>query len=380
MKSDLTNRTYNKQSHLIVNAKYMYTTGEIDMILTLLTAIDKDDKDFKNYIFTLAEFNRKTNKSITTKELKSTIKSLMSKTIEINISPNGWKIFNWFSYFQFENGVITCRFDKGLKSYLLDIEKRFVISDLKMLLTMKSSYSKRIYLLLKEYRKIGKRTFDVEYLQEILNVPKSFKAYSEFKKKVLKRAEVDINKFTDLEVKLSERKRGRKVIEISYTIRKNQVDLKSFISIIRELYVNKLLYHSKDGRPIKCSEKGLLYYSDTNENINKKESLKLWEYLHEHREHLECYEKFDEKEAMKRLILSDKFSFAQHMKENYIDQDILKTTHSQTREEIIVSISFTGALYDKKSGDYFDERESHSLWNQLYRFAQIGKLEVLEGS
>jgi uncharacterized protein YjhX (UPF0386 family) len=326
----------------------------------------------------LAEFNRKTNKSTTTKELKCTIKALMSKTIEINTSPNNWKIFNWFSYFQFENGVITCRFDKALKPYLLEIKKRFVISDLKMLLAMKSGYSKRIYLLLKEYRKIGKRTFDVEYLQEILNVPKSFEAYSEFKKKVLKRAEVDINKFTDLEVKLSERKRGRKVIEITYTIRKNQIDLKSFIAIIRELYVNKLLYHSKDGRPIRCSEKGLLYYSNTNENINKKESLKLWEYLHEHREYLECYEKFDEKEALRRLILSDKFSFMQYMKENYVDEDVFKTTHSQTREEIMVSISFTGALYDKKSGEYFDERESYNLWNQLYRFAQIGKLEILE--
>ena len=26
--------------------------------------------------------------------------------------------------------------------------------------------------------------------------------------------------------------------------------------------------------------------------------MKLWEYLHEHREHLLCYEKFDEKEAL----------------------------------------------------------------------------------
>jgi len=104
MKSDLTDRHYNKQSHFIVNAKYMFSAGEIDMILTLLTAIEQKDKDFKDYIFSLSEFNQKTNKSITTTELKRTIKALMSKTIEINISSNNWKIFNWFSY----NGSICC--------------------------------------------------------------------------------------------------------------------------------------------------------------------------------------------------------------------------------------------------------------------------------
>ena len=38
------------------------------------------------------------------------------------------------------------------------------------------------------------------------------------------------------------------------------------------------------------SDKGLLYYSDNMENINKKESLKLWEYLHENRAKLTCFQ------------------------------------------------------------------------------------------
>ena len=378
MKNDLKDRNYNKQSHFIVNAKYMFSNSEIDMILTLLTAIEQKDKDFKDYTFTLSEYNKKTNKSITTTELKHTIKGLMNKTIEVNTTYNGWKMFNWFSYFQFEDGAITCRFDKALKPYLLEIKKRFVVSDLRMLLKIKSSYSKRIYLLLKEYSKIGKRTFEVEDIQEILQVPKSFRVYSEFKKKVLKRAETDINKFTDLEVKLIERKRGRKVVEISFSIQKNQVDLKTFISIVREMYVNKVLYHTKDGRALKCSEKGFLYYSDIDEYINKKESQKLWEYLHEHREHLECYEKFDEKEAMKRLILSDFYTFVKYMRENYTNQDVMRAVNSQTQKEMMVSISFTGDLYDKKNEEYFDRTQNQNLWNIMYNFAKKGKLKILE--
>ena len=104
--------------------------------------------------------------------------------------------------------------------------------------------------------------------------------------------------------------------------------------------------------------------------------MKLWEYLHEQREHLLCYEKFDEKEALKRLILSDLHSFVKHIKNNYVNRDIINIKHN--KEEMLVSISFTGDLYDKKSGYYFDKVESHDLWNQIYRFAKSGTLEVLE--
>jgi len=301
MNTDLTDRNYSRQSHLIVNAKYALTPSEINLILTLLSAIKKEDKNFKDYKFTLSEFNEKTKKSMTTKDLNNTVKSLMSKPLEIYISEKKWKIFHWFSYFEYDNGLITCRFDKALKPYLLEIKDRFVVSDLRMILPMRSSYSKRMYLLLKEYSKIGMRTFNVEELQEILKVPKSLKNYADFKRKTLKRAEADINKFTDLEVSFTEKKRGRKVIEITYIIKKNHTDLKAFISYIRELYVNTLLYHTKDGRPLKCSDTGLLYYSDTMENINKKESMKLWEYLHENKARLTCFQGnlFDEEEVIK---------------------------------------------------------------------------------
>lgn len=302
METNLTERNYSRQSHLIVNAKYALTPSEINLILTLLTAIKKEDKDFKDYTFTLTEFNQKTKKSMTTKDLNNTVKSLMSKPLEIYISEKKWKVFHWFSYFECDDSLITCRFDKALKPYLLEIKDRFVISDLRMILPMRSSYSKRMYLLLKEYAKIGMRTFNVEELQEILKVPKSKKEkYSKFKSFVLKKAEADINKFTDLEIKFSERKRGKKVIEVTFTIKKNHTDLKAFIGYIRELYVNELLYHTKEGRPLKCSQDGLLYYSDTMENINKKESMKLWEYLHENQAHLTCFHRNSlDKEVVKK--------------------------------------------------------------------------------
>ena len=307
MDTDLTNRNHTRQSHIIINARYALSRSEIDIILTLLTAIKKEDKDFKDYVFTISELESKTNRKWNSKQLKETVKKLMSKPLELPIEhQKDWEIVNWFSFFKYSHtGLISCRFDKRLKPYLIELAGTRILADFRHLLPMNSSYSKRMYLLLKEYDKIGMRTFNVEELQAILKVPKSLKTYSNFNLKVLKRAENDINKFTDIEVKFTEKKRGRKVVEITYIIRKNYTDLKAFIANIREIYPNVLLYHSKGGRPLKCSDKGLLYYSDTMENINKKESLKLWEYLHENKARLTCFQGnlFDEEEVMKRLII-----------------------------------------------------------------------------
>jgi plasmid replication initiation protein len=305
MNTDLTNRNHTRQSHIIVNARYALSRAEIDIVLTLLTAIKKEDEDFKDYKFTLSELENKTNRKWNSKQLKETVRKLMSKPLELPKSGKGWKIVNWFSNFEYdEDGLISCRFDKALKPYLIELSGTRILADFRHLLPMNSSYSKRMYLLLKEYDKIGMRTFNVEELQGILKVPKSYiSKYSDFKKKVLKRAEIDISKFTDLEVTFSEKKRGRKVVEITYTIKKNYTDLKAFIANIREIYPNVLLYNSKKGRPLKCSDKGLLYYSDTMENINKKEGMKLWEYLHENKARLTCFQGnlFDEEEVMRRL-------------------------------------------------------------------------------
>ena len=130
-------------------------------------------------------------------------------------------------------------------------------------------------------------------------------SYSSFNQKVLSRAVKDINKFTDLEVSFDEHKKGRKIDAITFKIKKNFSDLKSFIQYIRELYINEPLYKTKDNRILKCSAKGLLYYADMIDGacINQKESQKLWEYLHENRENLIVFKKnqFELEESLKRL-------------------------------------------------------------------------------
>lgn len=375
MKTDLTKRNHGRQSHILVNAPYALRKNEIDIVLTLITAITKEDEDFKDYEFTLKELEEKTSRKWQSKQLESTITALLSKPIKLpnEETKRGFEYTPWFSYFKYShNGLITCRFDKALKPHLIMLTGTRTLSDLRHLLPMKSTYSKRIYLLLKEYNKIGKRTFNIEELQTILKVPQSIKRYDNFKRLVLKKAETDINKFTDLEVKLSERKRGKKVIEVNYTIKKNHNDLKTFISVIRELYTNTILHFSKDNRPIICNDKGFLYYGDDEKNsyIDAKEAQKLWEYLHENRENLYVFEKNLE-EAKKHVYLSSMSFFKEYIKNNYLHKKIAQLKKGDNRFHI--SIFPNGRLYDM-NGEEIKEEEMSKIWDVLYQMGKDGKL------
>jgi len=239
---------------------------------------------------------------------------------------------------------------------------------------MRSSYSKRIYLLLKKYAKIGKRTFNVRELQEMLVVPDSHKdRYNKFKVSVLQKAEIDINKFTDLEVELSEKKLARKVVEVTYKIRKNTTDLKSFIQIIRELYVNQLLHYTKDNRPLKCSEKGYLYYADEpNSYIGKKEAQKLWEYLHENRKELYIFKQGSE-ENQKHIYLSNIEFFQEYLKKEFANKRI--TQLKQGDRVLDISIFPNGRIYNMNGESLSDEGE---VLRVLYRLAKEGKIGGLK--
>jgi len=374
METGLTKQNYGRQSHFLINAKYTLTRGEVDLILTLLTVITKEDKDFKDYVFDIDDLSQKYSRKLNSQQVQDSVEKLFSKSLKIEISKNQWRMFNWFSYFEYNNGVITCRFDKALKPYLLEIKERFVISDLRMILPMRSSYSKRIYLLLKEYAKIGKRTFNVRELQDMLVVPDSHKTrYNKFKVSVLQKAEIDINKFTDLEVELSEKKLARRVVEVTYTIRKNSNDLQAFIETIRELYVNQLLHYTKDNRPLKCSEKGYLYYADKeNGYIGKKEAQKLWEYLHENRKDLYIFKQGSE-ENIKHVYLSSIEFFKEYLKKEFVHKKITQLKQG----DIILDISIfpNGRLYDMSGESLNDEEE---VLRVLYRLAREGRIGVFK--
>ena len=211
------------QKFNLVNAKYKLNTSEIKFILNAISQINSiEDEVLKDYEIKVSELEEKLQSEQNETRLKQFAKKLMSKPLEVP-TDDGWIVANWFSDIEYIRGQakFKVRFSEKLKPYILQLKERFISYNLKYILPLTSTYSVRIYQLLKEHEKLTKRYFTVEELQDILQVPPSYKKkYNDFKKKVLQVAEKEINEHTDIKITIEEEKEGRKVSRLIFRIAK----------------------------------------------------------------------------------------------------------------------------------------------------------------
>jgi plasmid replication initiation protein len=208
------------QDFKLVNSRYKLNASESKFILAAIAQIDsKQDDVLKEYEIKVSDLEAKLQSEQNVTRLKHFAKKLMSKPLEIP-TKEGFLIFNWFSKIRYyhDERLFRVRIEEDLKPYLLQLRDRFVAVNLKYVLQFESQYSIRIYQLLKEYEKLKKRYFNVEELQDLLQVPKSYRRYDNFKRKVLEVAEKEINEHTDLFITIEEEKKGRKVNRLIFRI------------------------------------------------------------------------------------------------------------------------------------------------------------------
>ena len=218
------NRNIVKQDYKLVNAKYKLNTSEIKFIMTAIAQIDKDDKELQEYEIKVSELENKLQVEQNETRLKQFAKKLLSKPLEVP-TQDGWIVANWFADIEYIRGQARFKvtISEKLKPYLLDLKQRFIKYNLNYILPLTSSYSIRLYQLFKEYEKLTKRTFTVEELQDLLQVPKSLKRYDNFKRKVLKVAEKELIENCDIFFEFKEIKKGKKVNEILFRIKPNRL-------------------------------------------------------------------------------------------------------------------------------------------------------------
>ena len=154
-------------------------------------------------------------------------KKLVSKTI-IFREDKTTIVAPWFSSVSYTDGagVIKASFDPKLKPLLIQLKSEFVQAKLPTLLSFRSKYSSRLFLLLKsDYDKQKKFKsnlfviYDLDFLHTNFELPKSYKAvYKNFKEKFLLKAIEEINEKTEFDINFKELKTGRKITSIQFCI------------------------------------------------------------------------------------------------------------------------------------------------------------------
>ena len=276
------------KDYQLITARYKLSTVEQKLVLSIISLIRPTDSDFMNYQIPISQFGFLTDNN-NHQRLKKYCKDLMSKPLEVS-TEDGWKIFNWFAHIEYskKNNMLECSVSPKLKPYLLELKENFKSYDLKYILDMQSEYSIRIYELLKKSEKMGYLEIDLVELQELLQVPDSFKVYADFKRKVLQPTSIEIAKYTDIYFEFREIKAGRKVAKIKFIIKKNIQNLTAEMDyefkrfrehIIREYEGLPVLFHPQLERHIMIRD-SLLVIEESGTIIKSERALELWNFIY----------------------------------------------------------------------------------------------------
>ena len=254
------------KSNYIVEASYKLSLGEQRVIYVLTSLISSDDTEFRPYKISVKEFTDILGSK--SKDMYSQVPKyvdeLRDKDLTIVKEKSVLKT-KWLSSAEYfiNDGYVELCFDPKLKPYLLMLKERFTKLSLSQMVSFKSQYSGRIYELLKQYIKIGERTFIIENLKGLLGIEYGeYRLYADFKRKIILKSQKEINEKSDIKFEFEEIKTGRKVTSLKFYIKSNKsnvIENKKEIKNIKAKVIEEVSATESE------SEENTIYY----EIINK---------------------------------------------------------------------------------------------------------------
>ncbi|PKK37196.1 hypothetical protein BWI96_07555 [Siphonobacter sp. SORGH_AS_0500] len=209
-----------RKSNALVEAHYKFTIWETRVFAKMISMIDWEDSDFKEYkIFfrdIIQDFGlRKDGR--TYDDLKEGARGLMSKIIKLKVKTEGVyetletpiiggiktpddvhrKIVQ-SKRFDDDRVYLKVSFHPDLKPFLIELKERYLVYEMANILDLSSPYTVRIYELLKQYEKLGERTIELQELKAMLGMEEEYKLYGHFRDRVLEKAKEDLRKYTDI--------------------------------------------------------------------------------------------------------------------------------------------------------------------------------------
>jgi plasmid replication initiation protein len=199
----------------------------------------KDKYWFQKYVMEIIEY-LKHKSAVTIVEEDSITTIWIFQKVQFKLDRKGLKIEYKFSY--------------DIAEYLFELKEKFLAYHIKNIIPMRSKYAIRLYELLKQYEKIGERTFSIDEFREkigtrvyIVNsqskekeiLKDEYKAFIDLRRRVIEVAIREINKYADIEivdVEYIKRGRGGKVQFITFKFKpKKEFSVESTEKISNEV-------------------------------------------------------------------------------------------------------------------------------------------------
>jgi len=213
------------KANSLIEAKYKLSAREQKVLLFLISKLDS--QNISNPIYethvdeimqVLSESGIKWGDAYT--YFTEIIMLLKSKPISI-YSEGEIVMANWLGTVSLveKSGVVKYSFDSLISPFLFEIKKNFTKYPLRHIIKLRSTYSIRMYELLKQYARIGERKFDLVDLRELLGIEEDlYPRFYDFDKRVLKPAQKELEKYTDISFTYKKIKYKRNIVALLFTM------------------------------------------------------------------------------------------------------------------------------------------------------------------
>lgn len=209
-----------KKSNALARASWsVKSVYEPRLVALVASRVRVEDQDFQDYEIPLSELLGGAVDGRTRQLVAEVVEGLLGRVLTLP-RPNGWAKCNVFSWCEYDSkaGCIRARFDPALKEHYLGLQSHFTQYSLMEFLLLPSTYSQRLFEVLKSWASLPEAVIDLSDLFQMLDVPVSLRAnFKDFRRRVLEKAHKDITSQTGLRYQWEPIKQGRAVAAIRFT-------------------------------------------------------------------------------------------------------------------------------------------------------------------
>lgn len=212
------------QSNSLVSARYRLSLGEQRMVLMMISKIDYKDEAFQGYEISIKELadTLQINKDCAYREAHTITDKLLKRLLRIQQANGSLLKCAWIAEAVHQPGSVTLTPAPSLRPYLLELRERFTIVPLTHIKGLRSQYSVRIYMLLRQYINLGKFDLAVDDFRKMLDLEKKYKRFNELRRWVLDVARKELDAEADLSFTLETVRKGKTISTLKFIIVRNK--------------------------------------------------------------------------------------------------------------------------------------------------------------
>ena len=213
------------KNNALVKARYDINPYENKLFILILHRLQKiNDTTCKCSIKASEIKNRINSRSVRhRKEIINLLSSLRSRPIYFRDCKNRWAEYGFINGFKLDENDETFVIESSKEVHALLVsylEDGYTPVNLEIWLSLKSSYSQRLYDLLRLWSGTKKViNYSLSELKELLMLENKYPLYAEFKRRVLEPARKELNSTGKFIIDIKENKLGRKVDSIDFIVK-----------------------------------------------------------------------------------------------------------------------------------------------------------------